>query len=438
MRLHLCGVRGSTPAPGPAFTRVGGHTSCVAIAHDAELRPRLLLDGGTGLRRVGELLGDAPFEGTPLLGHLHWDHTQGIPSSPPATARCPRRRPPPGRRGRRRACPRRADGTTVLPDRCRRPPGHWTFHALEEGRSRSRASPCSAGDPARRRAHVRVPRQRRRGDDGLRLRPRTRSPSAVRPGRLGPVPRRCARARRRRRRAAPRRPVHADRAGSRPHFGHSAVDYAVALAERCNVGRLLLHHHDPSAPTTKSTPSSSITRADAVNVAAAIEGNVIDVDRWSRSPLPDISCRRDLADRRYAERVTVAEMAAPLTCRPPLQPCVPPRRRVTAPVPADPPAGARHIAAYDGLDRRPHLLGGRHPEPADVHDELPHPLRPDTHGVPCDVQAGSGVGRGPDVRTWLRAAPIPHDSRRRRQPRSVPSTVKRDTRVSLRLAGGNS
>ena len=31
----------------------------------------------------------------------------------------------------------------------------------------------------------------------------------------------------------------------RPHFGHSAIDYAVALAERCHVGRLLLHHHDP-------------------------------------------------------------------------------------------------------------------------------------------------------------------------------------------------
>ncbi len=52
MRLHLCGVRGSTPAPGPAFTRTGGHTSCVAIAHDDERRPRLLIDGGTGLRRV--------------------------------------------------------------------------------------------------------------------------------------------------------------------------------------------------------------------------------------------------------------------------------------------------------------------------------------------------------------------------------------------------
>ena len=30
VRVHLCGVRGSTPAPGPEFVRYGGHTSCVA------------------------------------------------------------------------------------------------------------------------------------------------------------------------------------------------------------------------------------------------------------------------------------------------------------------------------------------------------------------------------------------------------------------------
>ncbi len=34
MRVHLCGVRGSIPAPGPDFVRYGGNTSCVAIARD--------------------------------------------------------------------------------------------------------------------------------------------------------------------------------------------------------------------------------------------------------------------------------------------------------------------------------------------------------------------------------------------------------------------
>jgi ribonuclease BN (tRNA processing enzyme) len=79
LRIHLCGVRGSTPAPGIQFVRYGGHTSCVALAHDDRVAPTLLLDAGGGLAAVSRLLGDAPFRGTILLTHLHWDHTLGLP-----------------------------------------------------------------------------------------------------------------------------------------------------------------------------------------------------------------------------------------------------------------------------------------------------------------------------------------------------------------------
>jgi phosphoribosyl 1,2-cyclic phosphodiesterase len=78
MDVHFCGVRGSTPAPGLPFVRYGGHTSSVAIAHDGQ-RPTLVLDGGTGLRAVTALLGGAPYDGSILLGHLHWDHVHGLP-----------------------------------------------------------------------------------------------------------------------------------------------------------------------------------------------------------------------------------------------------------------------------------------------------------------------------------------------------------------------
>ena len=79
MRVVFCGVRGSTPAPGAAFVRYGGSTACLALSHRGE-PPALLLDGGTGLQQVAELaLGDRPFVGTVLLGHLHWDHTHGLP-----------------------------------------------------------------------------------------------------------------------------------------------------------------------------------------------------------------------------------------------------------------------------------------------------------------------------------------------------------------------
>ena len=79
MRVYFCGVRGSTPAPGADFLRYGGHTSCIAIAHDDDQEPTLILDAGTGLRTVTQLLGDRPFTGTILFSHLHWDHVQGLP-----------------------------------------------------------------------------------------------------------------------------------------------------------------------------------------------------------------------------------------------------------------------------------------------------------------------------------------------------------------------
>lgn len=80
MRIDLCGVRGSTPTPGRDYERYGGHTSCVALSHDGAERPTLILDAGTGLREASRrLIGAAPFSGTVLLSHLHWDHIQGLP-----------------------------------------------------------------------------------------------------------------------------------------------------------------------------------------------------------------------------------------------------------------------------------------------------------------------------------------------------------------------
>lgn len=79
MEILFCGVRGSTPAPGAEFVRVGGHTSCVAVTPSGGEAPRLVLDAGTGLQRLSARLGHDPFTGTLLLTHLHWDHAQGLP-----------------------------------------------------------------------------------------------------------------------------------------------------------------------------------------------------------------------------------------------------------------------------------------------------------------------------------------------------------------------
>jgi ribonuclease BN (tRNA processing enzyme) len=82
VRVIPLGVRGSTAAPGAAFVRYGGHTSCVAVVQGGAAAPQLVLDAGTGLSALPELLAGAAFEGRILLSHLHWDHVQGLPFCP--------------------------------------------------------------------------------------------------------------------------------------------------------------------------------------------------------------------------------------------------------------------------------------------------------------------------------------------------------------------
>ncbi|MGV3563621.1 MAG: MBL fold metallo-hydrolase, partial [Nocardioides sp.] len=137
MRVTFCGVRGSTPAPGPDFVRYGGHTSCVALAHDGE-RPTLLLDGGTGLMRVTDLLGATPFHGTLLIGHLHWDHTHGIPFFRSGNAHGSRvdvliPQQEAGRRGDAHATLARCFSPPHFPVEPRELGGGWTFDEIAEG-----------------------------------------------------------------------------------------------------------------------------------------------------------------------------------------------------------------------------------------------------------------------------------------------------------------
>jgi phosphoribosyl 1,2-cyclic phosphodiesterase len=82
MRITFWGVRGSIASPGPETAGVGGNTSCVEVQCGST---RLILDAGTGVRRLGDkLLGEGPVDATVLLSHLHWDHIQGLPFFVPA------------------------------------------------------------------------------------------------------------------------------------------------------------------------------------------------------------------------------------------------------------------------------------------------------------------------------------------------------------------
>ncbi len=55
MRISLWGTRGSLPNAGPETVRYGGNTACVEVRGKAG--SLLVLDAGTGIRRMGAHLG---------------------------------------------------------------------------------------------------------------------------------------------------------------------------------------------------------------------------------------------------------------------------------------------------------------------------------------------------------------------------------------------
>lgn len=75
MRVTLWGTRGSLASAGPETVRYGGNTSCVEVrGADGTL---LVLDAGTGIRRLSAAVGEARSIDV-LLSHLHMDHIQGL------------------------------------------------------------------------------------------------------------------------------------------------------------------------------------------------------------------------------------------------------------------------------------------------------------------------------------------------------------------------
>lgn len=279
MKVHVLGVRGSTPAPGHAFARHGGNTSCVAVARDGA-EPTLLLDAGTGIRSLGALLGERPFRGALLFGHLHWDHTQGLPFS----------RAVDNDGAEVRVCiPDQDDGDSAA-DVIRRamsPPhfpigpeelrGDWTFESLEQGEHHIGGFEVLA---------LEIPHKGGR-TYGYRV---SDGHSAIAylsdhgPAALGPGPDGWG-------------PYHdtalalaagvdllihdaqhtAEELPSRVGWGHSAVDYPVRLAELAGAKAVLLFHHDPIR-TDDEVDAIVATFADAlVPVTGACEGSAIDL-----------------------------------------------------------------------------------------------------------------------------------------------------------------
>lgn len=75
MNVTIWGCRGSLPSPGVEKNIFGGNTSCVQIMHEDTC---LILDGGSGIQRLGASLRPDITRIDILLTHLHLDHIMGL------------------------------------------------------------------------------------------------------------------------------------------------------------------------------------------------------------------------------------------------------------------------------------------------------------------------------------------------------------------------
>jgi phosphoribosyl 1,2-cyclic phosphodiesterase len=272
VELFFCGVRGSTPAPGEAYIRYGGHTSCVAVAHDGAA-PSLVLDGGTGLTILDGVLGDAPFQGTILLGHLHWDHTHGLPFFAAGSR--------PGHRMQVLMPGQGADAEGVLARAFSPPhfpveprvlgPG-WTFGSIEEGGHELEGFSVLAKD---------IPHKGGR-TFGFRVTDGTGSvayfsdhhPLALGPGPAGVGELHDAAVELA---AGVDLLIHdaqytAEELPRLAYLGHSCPEYAIALAEAAGARQVCLFHHAPQRADCEIDEMVGRLRSDHVPILVAAEG----------------------------------------------------------------------------------------------------------------------------------------------------------------------
>ena len=76
MKITLWGTRGSIPSLEPDTARYGGNTACVEVR--GSNGTLLVLDAGTGIKRLGANLEPSISRVDILLSHLHLDHILGL------------------------------------------------------------------------------------------------------------------------------------------------------------------------------------------------------------------------------------------------------------------------------------------------------------------------------------------------------------------------
>lgn len=79
MKARVWGTRGSLAVSGPEYFRYGGNTSCLEVrAGDGTGDTLVVLDAGTGLKRLGDAVDGQVRRVDILLTHFHVDHLFGF------------------------------------------------------------------------------------------------------------------------------------------------------------------------------------------------------------------------------------------------------------------------------------------------------------------------------------------------------------------------
>jgi len=78
MYIKCWGSRGSIPVSGKEYLKYGGDTTCIEIRTKSD--DIIIIDAGTGIRRLGNLLtAESRNKYHFLFTHAHWDHVMGFP-----------------------------------------------------------------------------------------------------------------------------------------------------------------------------------------------------------------------------------------------------------------------------------------------------------------------------------------------------------------------
>jgi phosphoribosyl 1,2-cyclic phosphodiesterase len=267
LTVRFWGVRGSIPTPDAGFLGVGGNTACVEIR--AADGTALVLDAGTGIRGLGYALA-AEAAGEPgevhlALSHFHWDHLQGLPFfaplyAPGQTVRfyaatdddrllallrgqmtTPYFPVPFGDLAAATETVRVRDGEpfevgpmTVRPFPLHHPQGAHGFRIEVDGAAVVYATDYEHGSAA----HDEGLREVAHGADLL-----------ISDAQYTP-----------------------DEYALRRGWGHTTWEHATALAERAEVGRLLLFHHDPSHDDDALGRICGLARERFAETGLAMEG----------------------------------------------------------------------------------------------------------------------------------------------------------------------